>query len=192
MKKYKHTNRLGRYRYCIIYSMRYRHSNGFTLIELLVVISIISLLATISLASFSNTRMKARDARRLAEINQIHLAFQLSLDSSGGTYPLSPGPPFNDWVCLGHGSSGTCWDEGFNGSDTVDDAIQPFFSTIPDDPLNDTSCAGDAYAYWSDGNTTYLHWYYEDDSVPTDKACGRGFWGGFNAPCGKNYCYWAI
>ena len=47
------------------------NKQGFTLIELLVVISIIGFLATASMVVFNNARMKARDAKRIADIKQI-------------------------------------------------------------------------------------------------------------------------
>jgi len=49
---------------------------GFTLIELLVVIAIIGLLATIIMGSLSSSRLKGRDARRIADIKTIQLALE--------------------------------------------------------------------------------------------------------------------
>lgn len=51
--------------------------SGFTLIELLVVIAIIGLLASVVLVSLSSSRIKARNSRRVADINQISKAFEL-------------------------------------------------------------------------------------------------------------------
>lgn len=63
------------------------HKNrGFTLIELLVVIAIIGILASIILASLSNAKTQARDAKRLSDIKEIQLALELYYDANT-TYP---------------------------------------------------------------------------------------------------------
>ena len=51
-------------------------TNGFTFIELLVVVAIIAILSAIIIANVSNVRTKARDAQRIAEIEQIALALE--------------------------------------------------------------------------------------------------------------------
>lgn len=63
-------------------------SKGFTLIELLVVISIISLLSSVVLASLNSARVKARDAYRKQEIQQLVKAFTLYMDTRG-SIPIS-------------------------------------------------------------------------------------------------------
>jgi len=61
-------------------------NKGFTLIELLVVISIIGLLSSIVFASLNSARAKARDARRISDLDQLRLAQDMYYDSFG-QYP---------------------------------------------------------------------------------------------------------
>lgn len=65
-------------------------SKGFTLIELLVVIAIIGVLASTVLASVNSARIKARDARRRADLKQISLALELYYDTYGVYPPHRP------------------------------------------------------------------------------------------------------
>lgn len=55
---------------------------GFTLIELLVVIAIIGILSSVVVVSLNSARMKARDAKRVADIGEIKTALGLYYDSN--------------------------------------------------------------------------------------------------------------
>lgn len=61
---------------------------GFTIIELLVVISIIAILTTIGLISFTQTNKRARDGKRKADLEQVRSALVL-YRTDNGTYPTS-------------------------------------------------------------------------------------------------------
>ena len=58
-------------------------NKGFTLIELLVVISIIGVLSGVVLSSLQSARAKARDTRRIQDLNQIRTALFLYYDTYG-------------------------------------------------------------------------------------------------------------
>ncbi len=63
-------------------------ASGFTLVEVLVVISIIALLASLAIVSLNNARQKARDVRRLTDMQQMHTAMELFFAEYKG-YPRS-------------------------------------------------------------------------------------------------------
>lgn len=75
---------------------------GFTLIELLVVISIIGLLSTIILASVVQARARARDAKRIQDLQQLQKALELYYAGSQGKYPALVGQQ--------GGTRISCWD----------------------------------------------------------------------------------
>jgi general secretion pathway protein G len=68
--------------------MRTKHQYGFTLIELLVVVAIISMLAGTILVSFQDPKKRARDTRRMEQINQIAKALEL-YNNKTGHFPVS-------------------------------------------------------------------------------------------------------
>jgi len=53
------------------------------LVELLVVIAIISILATLLLLQLGIARAKARDAKRIADVNQVRSALEMYFDDNG-------------------------------------------------------------------------------------------------------------
>ena len=104
-------------------------NTGFTLIELLVVISIIGLLASLILVSVAESRQRARDSKRVADMNQMAKAMELFFNerfsyptsAAGGplnvsmanilvpkfvlTLPIAPQPPDGSCAASGLGSN---------------------------------------------------------------------------------------
>ena len=60
---------------------------GFTLIELLVVIAIIGILSAVVLTSLNSSRTKARDTKKISDVKQVALAYELSRDQATGNFP---------------------------------------------------------------------------------------------------------
>ncbi|MBI5134271.1 MAG: prepilin-type N-terminal cleavage/methylation domain-containing protein [Candidatus Taylorbacteria bacterium] len=75
-----------------------RKKRGFTLIELLVVVSIISLLSAVVLSSLNASRSRARDARRLADMQSLRTAISLYLNDSGNVYPPATPDRGDGWA----------------------------------------------------------------------------------------------
>ncbi len=69
--------------------MKQNNQKGFTLIELLVVIAIIGLLASVVLLALNSARVKARDAKRIADVRQLASAQELYSNDNPGNYATS-------------------------------------------------------------------------------------------------------
>lgn len=73
---------------------------AFTLIELLIVISIIGVLASITVVSVGNVRQMARDSKRLADMKQLQTALEFYFTKVNG-YPLPPPNVQNNTMYIG-------------------------------------------------------------------------------------------
>ena len=124
---------------------------GFSLIELLIVIGIIGLLATMAIVGVGVARVKARDAKRSADIAQIQKALSLYATSASG-YPVSATA-----VCL-------------TGSDAVSTELKAkdVMRTVPGDPVAPTILPAGAgsgahcYSYLSATGASYELKYYQE------------------------------
>lgn len=66
-----------------------KNKKGFTLIELIVSVTIIALLTVVAMVSYTGTNKKARDSRRMADMEKIRMAVELYRQGTGSTYPLT-------------------------------------------------------------------------------------------------------
>ncbi|OGY49966.1 MAG: hypothetical protein A3J59_00920 [Candidatus Buchananbacteria bacterium RIFCSPHIGHO2_02_FULL_56_16] len=83
-----------------------RKQRGFTLIELLVVIAIIGLLSTLAVVALNSARLKARDAKRIADVKQIQTGLELYFNDKT-QYPVQTGTlGSTNFACLGTGGFG--------------------------------------------------------------------------------------
>ncbi len=111
--------------------MARRSLTGFTLMELLVVIAIIGLLSTVVLASLTTARGKARDSKRVQEIQQVRNALEGFL-STNGVYPTACGGVTAAY--RGHGS-----DFGDCNTDYISGLTPTFIAKLPIDPGGDNT-----------------------------------------------------
>ena len=138
---------------------------GFTLIELLVVIFIISLLASIVVVSVSTARAKARDARRIADIDSVRGAMEMYADDSNSSYPTA-----------GTISGGVCT----TPATTISGLTPTYLPVIPTDPRNNTTYR---YQYCSNGTDYKIFASQMESSDGAAKARDDGGSRGTAAQC---------
>lgn len=120
---------------------------AFTLIELLVVVAIISLLSSIVMASLNSARVKARDAKRKADLHQLRSALELSFNNRG----YYPGDGNCD-LAYPNTDQSTCWNNPAAGTTSyilqylvTADKVIP---SLPVDPINNS-----VYYYFYEPNS---------------------------------------
>ncbi len=127
-------------------------NKGFTLIELLVVISIIGILAAMTMTGLAAAQKNARDAARKSDLNQYRIAVE-SYNANNGSYPNSTIPSQN-----GNSQANT----GIWGASSV--LINEYIAEeIADPRAGSSTCFNGAtacqYNYFSDANgNAYVLW----------------------------------
>jgi prepilin-type N-terminal cleavage/methylation domain-containing protein len=142
------------YRNAAIKFMNKKLNNfGFTLVELLVVIAIIGLLASVVLVALNNSRMKARDAVRKANLSQM--------DKGLRAYFLDN----NDFPHCGPYALGVWTARSFEPvwASCLAPALKPYMASLPVDPIN---------AY-QDG--LFLYYYYICYAVDASSPCTSAY-----------------
>lgn len=121
-------------------------NEGFTLIELLVVIAIIGLLSSVVMVSLDQARKRARDTKRVAEIEQLIQAVEM-YHISNAAYP---GEGDTDGAII----SPSC----ASYSDFIEDLKNEGY-TVSEDPRHNVSCGQSSV-----NNEDYLYaWDYKID-----------------------------
>ena len=132
--------------------MKKRNNSGFTLIELLVVMAIIGILTTIAASSFISVQLKASDARRKHDLEQIQKALEMYYNDKG-RYPVA-----------GYVISGTFQDAPNN---------VVYMQKVPTDPRT-----GATYFYESNVNGVFYRLYAtlenSKDPVIATSGCQAG------------------
>jgi len=79
--------------------MKKNFKKGFTLIEVLVVISILGILAGLSLTSYTGAQKQARDSQRKSDLNQYRNALEVYAGANSLKYPSYTTRTAADTVC---------------------------------------------------------------------------------------------
>jgi type II secretion system protein G len=124
-------------------------SNGFTLIEILIVMSLIGILAALSVVNFRSASMKGRDAQRKSDLRNIQTALRLYYNDFG-RYPTSNATGQMSNACGTVATPTFCtYGQVWTKAGTT------YMSMLPDDPLK---------------NIHYFYTYNSDDDY-TLRAC---------------------
>lgn len=149
---------------------------GFTLIELLVVISILGILSTIGLSSFTAAQAKVRDAKRKAYLSQV----AASLEAYNSDHKKYPDSDISGQIkACGAGFNTACtW-----SADSLKDANgTTYMVKLPADPSTDRSFF---YASLDSGKKFQLYSRLENTQDLQIKT--------LTSPnCGTQLCNWGV
>lgn len=127
------------------------NKSGFTLVELLIVIIVIGILSSIVLVTFNGTQARARDTRRIADLQNIAEAI--------GSYRVKYGNDISTGSTCGENGNGSGWFNYTGGTYTKSiltcltergylsqDIIDPFGCKTTTEAVSST-CKRQGYAY---------------------------------------------
>jgi prepilin-type N-terminal cleavage/methylation domain-containing protein len=158
---------------------------GFTLIELLVVIAIISIMSAIILGSLSQARVRAKDAVRKRNFQELRNALALYY-TKWNVYPVTP--VADGWHSsvdyerrLAAGSCGMC-DYALTDNLWIPEIVaQGFIPELPKEPSEDpfacgTDVDGRSYRYISDGVNYKIQIHCPDSIYILNTPSTDPFW----------------
>lgn len=139
--------------------LRQRSCQGFTLIELLVVIAIVAVLAAVVVIVLNPLELtrRSRDATRLADLEGLQKALNITLQDATGADILCNGAP----PCSGLSHVGT---REIDGTGWIPvDLTQQTTVQVPTLPIDPSNNATYHYSYSSDGTDYELNAVLESD-----------------------------
>jgi len=140
--------------------------NAFTLVELLVVIAILGILATITLANFSSSQKKGRDAQRKSDLRQIANALEAYMNDHGGYPAADSNGKIKACGCKSAALAESCdWDTDTGSRELCDENSTVYMSKVPGDPVGSPN-----YCYWSGTNSFKLYAKLENTNDPEAKG----------------------
>jgi len=117
------------------------NKSGFTLIELIVSITIIAVMTVVAAVSFTGVGKKARDGRRIADLQKIALSLEaLKQQGGGSTYPANTTSLVPNYIQSLPKDPKTAADYTYNRSDNYHYTIQ---ATVED--AGSSNVAGGIY-----------------------------------------------
>lgn len=156
-------------------SYRTTKSKGFTIVELLIVIVVIAILATISIVAFNGVQARARNAKIISDIKQVHKQIE-AYKVINGEYPRTQ-------------ATGTLVPASFSNPISIGYDSNCMYTAVADEnwvpglpitlPQSDTSRSGGAvdrggcYLYVSDGTHYILSAWNMLHSPQTDVGYRR-------------------
>lgn len=150
----------------------FRDSRGFTLAEMLVVVSVIAILTASSAVALNGSLKRARDNRRVADIQSINTALELYYRDNekypGESYcDSSIGSCTHACPCTGVEIVGN-W-----GSSPIVNALVPkYLERMPLDPINDTN----HYYYYEPVGAVGAYGTAGSNSISGTFACGSNLY----------------
>ncbi len=130
-----------------------KNTNAFTLVELIIVISIVALLSTIGITTYSSVQKDARNVRRKADLKEMKTALE-AYKAKNSDYPPTVGLAAcpdsatvgdGDWcgICTTYNVDGTNTDTGASGY--IPGLAPEFIPKLPRDPRESKINSSSAY-----------------------------------------------
>ena len=163
---------------------------GFTLVELLVVITIIGILSSVGLGTFTSAQRKSRDSRRKNDLATIAKALEVYNNDHYSTYPYPADDSGQIKGCNTDADpteTACAWGAAFQHKDTNPDTV--YLISLPDDPST-----GQDYYYDAAVNRKSYQLYSRlentaDPAVPKDVDNNPQNYG---VSCGASNCNYGI
>jgi prepilin-type N-terminal cleavage/methylation domain-containing protein len=120
----------------LIKKSNHKNRRGFTLIEIMIAISILAILATIGMTTYSQAQLRGRDAKRKQDLRAISTALELYYQRNK-RFPCS-----TTWQSSSYTGGAWLRDETVSAVPACDGSkpIEPqYINSLPVDPISNTS-----------------------------------------------------